>query len=162
MQFFLIWRIVIFYFHILPFPIFLMVYFSCQIFYHIYFYCNIFPLSQKSNIKPWYFSDFMLLLSYFSSALGAPFQSSIHWHCKATSKVSGFKLRDLRPSRAFLLSYVPKVYGLPSSPVPPVTLILDFRWNTGRRPCALLNESVTPPLRTKHKSLMSKTPLVFT
>ena len=34
---------------------------------------------------------------------------------------------DLRPSRAFLSSYVPKVYGLPSSPVPPVTLILDFR-----------------------------------
>lgn len=35
----------------------------------------------------------MLLLSYFSSALGAPFQSSIHWHCKATSKVSGIKRR---------------------------------------------------------------------
>ena len=153
MQFFLIWRIVIFYFHILPFLIFLMLYFSCQIFYHIYFYRNIFPLSQKSNIKPWYFSDFMLLLSYFISALGAPFQSSIRWRCKTTSKVSGFKDRhvtqeDLRPSRAFLLSYVPKVYGLPSSPVPPVTLIPDFRWNTGRRPYAWLYDVVLPLLFT--------------
>ena len=37
----------------------------------------------------------MLLLSYFISALGAPFQSSIRWRCKTTSKVSGFKINDI-------------------------------------------------------------------
>lgn len=48
----------------------------------------------------------MLLLSYFISALGAPFQSSIRWRCKTTSKVSGIKLADENVNRAYYLQLI--------------------------------------------------------
>ena len=42
-------------------------------------------------------------------------------------------------SLAYFIGYTPKVYGEPEVPFPPVTLIPDFRVNTGRRPYELLS-----------------------